>query len=411
MFKRKLNQSSILPWLVWSISAAFVLYQFLLQSSISVMIPELMHALKINIVSIGLLSSSFFYPYVVLQIPAGILVDRFGARVLLISSILLCALASIVFAMAKIMLVAELSRILMGVASAPAVVCGMYLACRWFDKGKFALVAGMIEMIGLMGGAVGQFFLAHLVTNWGWRASMVTCAVVALILLLLCILLVFDHPKEKVVSCTPMDMSLLFKKFLQVMFIPQIWIACIYSGLMFSIITGFAGLWSIPFLEMRYGISSNEAASASALVFIGSAIGTTLVGWLACRLGKLRILMALAAILCLGCMLAILYANVSVAEMSVLLICLGLTSGSYILAFAVVKKNTCQEINATAMGFTNMVCIMLGAPILQPLIGWLLHRQHSLAQLTLANYQQALLPLCLFTLLAFFVGLFVSDKC
>ncbi|MDF2690540.1 MAG: major facilitator family transporter [Gammaproteobacteria bacterium] len=413
MLKVAKRQSSMMAWIIWGVSAIFVLYQFLLQSSVSVMIPGLMQDLRINIVSIGLLSSSFFYPYVILQIPAGILADRFGARILLISAILLCAIASVLFALAKIMAVAELSRILMGIASAPSVVCGMYLACRWFGKESFALVAGMLEMIGMFGGAVGQFALAHLVTAWGWRDAMLSCAAVAIVLLLACIMLVSNQPKEKAPAVCPVtDMTVLYRKFLSVVFIPQVWIACIYSGLMFSIITGFAGLWSIPFLQAYYGVSSNIAASESALIFVGAAMGTTFAGWLACKLGRLKFIMAGSALLCFLCMLAILYWPVSISIMAVLLLFLGFSSGAYVLAFAVVKKNTCPEISATAMGFTNMVCIILGAPLLQPLIGWLLsHHSQGIGELSLTEYQNALLPISVFVLLAFFISLWVKDKC
>jgi hypothetical protein len=121
--------------------------------------------------------------------------------------------------------------------------------------------------------------------------------------------------------------------------------------------------------------------------------------------------MFISAILCLILMFSILYLHFSLSVMALLLTLLGVTSGAYVLAFAVVKKNTCPEISATAMGFTNMVCIILGAPLLQPLIAWLLNRySSSMGGLSLENYQHALLPLCLFVFFACFMSLFVNDK-
>ncbi|MDO8953514.1 MAG: MFS transporter [Gammaproteobacteria bacterium] len=401
-----------MPWLIWGISAAFVLYQFLLQSAISVMIPQLMHDLRINILDIGLLSSSFFYPYVVLQIPAGILVDRFGARILLICSISLCVVASSLFSLSHGMDLAEWSRILMGIASAPAVVCGMYLASRWFDKEKFAFVAGLVEMIGLFGGAVGQVCLAHLVTAWGWRAAMYVCVALALVLLLCTVIFVQNQCQFKPrVSSQKTPVLVLLRKFLAVVFIPQVWIACIYSGLMFSIVTGFAGLWSIPFLQTRYGISADKAATASALVFMGTALGTGAIGWFACRLGQLKIIMTSMALISFVLMTSIIFIAMPLGLMWIMLLLLGFSCGAYVLAFAMVKKNTCSEISATAMGFTNMVCIVLGAPVLQPLIGWILVRSsHGATGLSFVNYQDALIPLPVFLLLAFLVALWIKDK-
>ena len=69
-----------LSWLVWLSAALFVSYQFLLQASTSAMIPGLMHSFRLSVSDVGVLSASFFYPYVLLQIPAGLLVDRLGVR-------------------------------------------------------------------------------------------------------------------------------------------------------------------------------------------------------------------------------------------------------------------------------------------------------------------------------------------
>ena len=70
----------ILTFIIIFLGGMFVLYQFLLQGSTSLMVPQLMEDLCINLTQIGFLSAAFFYPYVLLQIPAGILADKYGAR-------------------------------------------------------------------------------------------------------------------------------------------------------------------------------------------------------------------------------------------------------------------------------------------------------------------------------------------
>lgn len=67
-------------WFVWMLAALFVFYMFLLQASTSVMIPQLMHDFHLTVTDIGVLSASFFYPYLILQIPAGMVIDRMGVR-------------------------------------------------------------------------------------------------------------------------------------------------------------------------------------------------------------------------------------------------------------------------------------------------------------------------------------------
>jgi len=129
-------------WLVWFLAAMFVFYMFMLQASTSVMIPQLMKDFHLSVTEIGVLSASFFYPYLLLQIPAGVIIDRMGIARPLVFSLILCGLATFAFAIATSSLVLEVSRLIMGMASAPAVVCGMCLASRWFPKSMFPMLAG-----------------------------------------------------------------------------------------------------------------------------------------------------------------------------------------------------------------------------------------------------------------------------
>ena len=105
--------------LIFGSAALFVFFQMVLQTFPSVMREGLVVDFSLNEAGFGGLSSSFYYPYILLQIPAGILVSRFGARSVLIVGALLCTVASFVFAMSHTANVAELTRILMGFGAAP----------------------------------------------------------------------------------------------------------------------------------------------------------------------------------------------------------------------------------------------------------------------------------------------------
>ena len=73
-------RSRFLPWAIWGLAALLGLYTFLLQGAPSVMIPQLMQTFRIDVIQIGVLTSSFFYTYILMQIPAGILIDIWGPR-------------------------------------------------------------------------------------------------------------------------------------------------------------------------------------------------------------------------------------------------------------------------------------------------------------------------------------------
>jgi MFS family permease len=183
----------ILTFIIIFLGGMFVLYQFLLQGSTSLMVPQLMEDLCINLTQIGFLSAAFFYPYVLLQIPAGILADKYGARNVLIASTLLLVLGTLWFALSGSLLTAFSSRIFMGVASAPGVACAMCLGAKWYPK-KFALVAGMFEMMGMIGGALGDYLLSESLTRFSAAYTMGFCAAAGFVLLILIIIFVKNGP-------------------------------------------------------------------------------------------------------------------------------------------------------------------------------------------------------------------------
>ncbi|TNF65628.1 MAG: MFS transporter [Gammaproteobacteria bacterium] len=395
----------------------FVLFQFLLQGSVSLMVPELKTDLCIDQIGIGFLSSSFLYPYIILQIPAGIIVDKLGIRKTLTASTLLLVFATFGFALSYNEPTADLARIIMGIASAPGVVCAMCLAANWFSKKYFALVAGFIEMLGMFGGALGDMLLSASVREYGWRHSILFCTIFSIILFLLIVFFVKDNPKshthehdlkndcEIAKEQSKLYFAAIFKS-------KDIWLSCLYGGAIFAIITAFASLWSIPFFNHLYG--SKVAAHITACVFLGAGFGTVFSGWLSSKLGAIKPVMILFSIVSLILFLLILYIPLNAILAGLISFLLGLSIGAYVLPFALIKRLVPESARGVAMGFTNMSVIIIGA-IFLPLIGSLLKtltaiNDHGCVIADTSIYQIAFIPLTVGLLAAIILALFIREK-
>ena len=75
--------TGLLPWTVWGLACIFYFYEFLLQVSPGVMASELMHDFAITSHTLGFLSGIYYYSYSPMQLPCGILMDRFGPHKIL----------------------------------------------------------------------------------------------------------------------------------------------------------------------------------------------------------------------------------------------------------------------------------------------------------------------------------------
>jgi sugar phosphate permease len=117
---------------VWGVAALFYLTVFYMRTSPAVMTTELMRDFDITAVQLGNLASFFFYAYLLMQIPTGVLVDSWGPRRLLVIGSLLAALGCVIFGMTGNFAVAATGRAITGVACAVGWVVTLKLSTHWF---------------------------------------------------------------------------------------------------------------------------------------------------------------------------------------------------------------------------------------------------------------------------------------
>jgi MFS family permease len=241
--------------------------------------------------SVGL-SSSFYYPYIFLQIPAGILVARFGVRSVLITGAALCTVASFLFAVSQTAGFAEATRILMGLGAAPTVVCAMTLAAQWFPQRMFPLLAALTEIAGMTGAAVGQETLGAIVEHAGWRAGMIACGAFSAVLLVLIVALVRDRSghgtdDEHWPGFTQIKQSLLSMPVLSV---------ATAGGFVASAGVGFGMLWGVSYFQTYHHLSLSAASVCASFYFWGCLPGMLGFAWLCSRYGRPALLLALGAV-------------------------------------------------------------------------------------------------------------------
>lgn len=377
------------------------------------MIPELMGAYSIDMLAIGLLSSSFFYTYIALQVPAGMMLDLWGPRKVLKFSFLLASIGVIWFTCSHSFWEGQASRMLMGMGTAPAIISSFCLASRWFKPHLFVLLCGLTESLALVGGAFGSGGLSKLVIAYGWREAMLVVSAFGVMMTLLCFYLIHDHPdtnyQQGVKKTFSMVIDHIRENFSKVISEKQIWLNGLYAGLMFGMIPAFAALWSVPYFIKRFDLSVDIAAMMAATFFIGAAVGTFSLGWLAVSIHRKRLFMLMgAALACFLMLLAIYYPFIQVTGMFTLLFFCGFCCSSFVLSFSQISHYVDPKSKGIAMGLANMLCLTFGAPFYQPLIGMLL-KWSANEEYTLADYQLAFTVLPASLLIAFILTFFIRD--
>ena len=405
---------AVAPWLIWGVSAVFVLFQFFLQLSSGEIVDGLMNSFSLSAFGGGILASAYYYIYVVLQTPAGVMIDRFGPRRLLTAGAVVCALGCFTFGASHDLLLAVMGRLMMGAGAAFAFVGSLNLIAKWFPVQRFAFMAAIAETVGMTGTIVGGFFLAELVQTVGWRRSMVGAASLALGVAVLIAVVVRDKPRYAApVSTRPK--GALWQDFKALVSNRVAWVNGLYSGTMFSVVTVFVALWAIPYLQLAHHISLTKSTLICNLLFAGVAVGGPVIGWLDGRIRQRRALLVSCSLISAVLLsLVIFMPNAPLSVLMVLMALLGFFCSTYVVTFAVANEIVLPHMRGTSMGFLNTLSVGC-APLLQPLVGLILHltvHHHGIGadHYSVANYETALSILPLVVLSAAWLGWYVPGR-
>jgi predicted MFS family arabinose efflux permease len=186
-----------LAWSVWGLGALLYLIGFYLRVAPAVITDQLMTEFAITGAALGNLSAFYFYSYVAMQIPTGMIADRWGPRRLLTAGAGVAALGTALFAFAPTIFWANMGRLLIGASVAVAFVSMLKLASHWFAPKQYALASGMALLMGVVGGVVAGVPLRFLVESFGWRPVMGVSAALTAILCIATWLRVRDDPGER----------------------------------------------------------------------------------------------------------------------------------------------------------------------------------------------------------------------
>ena len=370
--KKSFTTLPFYPWLVISLSAAFLFYKYILQVSPSIMTNQLMHEFHLHAAGLGNLAASFFYSFLITQFFSGILLDKYNPRLLTTAALSLCALGAYCFSQTNTVLFAGLSRALMGTGAAFATVSYIKMTSIWFSHERFAFVCGLLASAAMLGAIFGQAPLDFFVQKVGWRGSLVWCAFLGLIIAALFLVLVRNNTDTsfKTVSSTVQTFS--FHYVLDVLKKKQNWLLTLYSGLIFSPIDAFAGLWSIPFLKEVYQLSHAQAAMIVSFVFMGLGIGSPILGLLSDTIGKRRPIMLVSAIITfISITIVIYYPYLPLSLLASLLFLFGFSTSAFMLGFALGTENNKSVVTATVISLINTGDVIFSA-LTEPLIGKLL---------------------------------------
>ncbi|MCM3764426.1 nitrate/nitrite transporter [Neobacillus niacini] len=408
------KQTSKYRWVVFS-AVLFTYFLIVSQRTAPGLITDqLMKDFNITASTIGLLASIQFLAYAGLQIPIGILSDRYGPNFFLIIGTILNGVGTVIYSLAPHEFVLILARLLVGIGDAAIWVNLVLILSKWFRAQEFVRLLGFAAMSGSFGFLVATVPFASWISLSGWRAPFF---ITGMILCLSGIMLYFILEKKsnqlfkkaegkgKAKNTHEKVLPLLRKVFSS----RQAWAAFFcHFGLMGTYV-GFIGSWAVPYGMNVYEMSRSAASQLVMFGLFGALAGAPLTSWISSRLGSIKRPYVLAhAIVFLSWSVFLLFdAKPPFFVLLVLFFIIGYGNGASSLTFAVVRQSfPVQEVGIVS-GFANTGGFI--SAVLLPFFFGKVIDHFQLASSNIAYYYGLLIPV-VFSVIGLAGGLLIQEK-
>lgn len=354
------------PFIVCFTAALFFAYelmQFHLMNPISSMV---MRDLNLNAANFGWLSSTYLFADVIFLIPAGIILDRFSTRKVILSAMVLCILGTFGLGLSTGFASAAIAHFISGIGNAFCFLSCIMLISRWFPPSKQALIIGLVITTGMFGGFIAQSPFSKLAEMLTWRSALLVDGCIGIFILGLVALFVYD---KEVQTNAPKETLATFALNLKTCVLNTQNIACgLYISFMNMPLMIIGAVYGSLFLTQAHNITGTTASFVISMICIGTIIGCPIFGHLGDGGNKKR-LMNIGSILSILTFFTIMYIpTASVFTLIVLFTLLGLFTSSQTLGYPLITEQAEARLTGTSTSIAAV--IIMGLPsLLSPLAG------------------------------------------
>jgi MFS family permease len=334
----------------------------------AVIAGQLTDELGLDASQLGLMTSVYFLTFAAIQLPLGVLLDRFGPRRVQSGLLLVAAGGAAVFATSDQFAALVVGRALIGFGVAGALIAGLKAIVSWFPKERILLFNGCFIMLGTLGAICATSPAAWLLEYIGWRGLLEVMAAVTAATALIIFFVVLDPPSPNVSNNSPGGLKAIFSD-------RRFWRLAPLSTMCISTAWAVQGLWAGPWLSDVDGLPRAGVVLHLFVMAVTLSTAALLLGIGAHRLRtrgiQTRTILGYAALLFVAAesLLILDVRSVSYASWAVVA---GMGAGT-VLSYSILSQYFSKEMAGRANAALNVFHIG-GAFVLQEVIGWIINQ-------------------------------------
>ncbi|OKO82732.1 MFS transporter [Bradyrhizobium sp. NAS96.2] len=363
----RFTDRAYLAWTAVAIAYAIAFLQRVSPQSVSL---SFMHDFNTDAAGVAMLASSYFWGYTLMQIPAGLLVDRYGVKRVVLVSMIASSLGSAAFALAPNLLDVFAARLIVACGDALVFTALLKLVAQSFADERFGMMSGISQVSGYVGGVIATTPLAAAVSGFGWRACFLFIACIGLANLAFAKVTLKPDPASHsnktlkgVVIAARQSLAHIAN-----------WGCAMTFASHFAVVTTLSGVWGIPMVAHFFHISPTAAGTPLLAFMIGNALGSIFLGHAADRaaaaLSRALIGICVLRMLLIAMLLPPVAQTFGLAYVTVVFTILGLVAGGTVpLVLKCVKKLYTSDLIGVGAS-VNTTAAGIFAGVSQPIIGF-----------------------------------------
>lgn len=380
---------TVTGFVVWGICAFFFLYEFLLRTVIGTFQHPIMYDLKLSSFKFSLISTStYLLIYGLMQIPAGLIVDRFGLKKSLFIGSAVSSLSAIGFGYTHHFYSALFFRVFTGLGSSVGFICLLVAVYDWMPKRNIAFLIGLSQFIGTLGPmiAAGPINAIAQGSTLTWRNIFFILGLIGIFLTFMILLFVKNSSKKQGVYLilrrkerVRANIKQLFSRF-------QPWGIALFSASVYFAIEFLSENDGKIFVQLK-GYSSNFSSYMLTLAWLGYAIGCPLLGFLSDSFQRRKKIMLSASIIAVVVIVTIVFSKEKHALIAAFFL-LGIAASGQSVGFAAIAEQFKAGYLALGLGLNNAMITVI-ASINAPIVGFLIDSIKVTTHTTLRDYEIA----------------------
>jgi MFS family permease len=264
-------------WGIWGLALAAYVVAVFDRASLGVTGVAAQHRFGATAAQLSLFGVLQLAVYAALQVPVGVLLDRFGSKRLIVTGAVLMALGQVLLSQVHTVTGAVLARVLVGAGDAMTFTSVLRLVGLWFPPGRVPLMTQLTGILGQLGQVAAAYPLVLLLRTQGWSNAFVSAAAVGAFLAMVSLIALRDSPPGTEIAPLPLRLPHVRAQLRQAWQEPGtrlgLWT---HFSTQFSA-TVFALLWGYPFLVIGEGRTPTEAGLLlTVLVVVGAGVAPLL---------------------------------------------------------------------------------------------------------------------------------------